>query len=470
MSGERGRRMSRWLKRLLLAVYIPLGANIPMVLFWLWSEMEKGGIGSGIRAGVLLVAGGFTWLVWMAWNILPIRKGVWASWRVTVMEGGRSLVYGALYGFCFQAAAGVLGFLGPDLLGEFGFEFPEWVSWAGYLYGWVMMFVLLWNGILRIFFTSRRLRLRTRLLMLLAMWIPLVNLVVLLYALRLVHEEYDFECCKASMRHVRAQSDLCCTRYPLLMVHGVGFRDLRWFNYWGRIPRELMRYGASVYYGHQEAFGTAAANGEDIARKIREICRETGCEKVNIIAHSKGGLDSRYAISALEAAPWVASLTTVCTPHRGCRFVDYACRLPEGLYRAVARHFDRAFKRMGDSHPDFYTATRQFSTYYSEEFNRKIKDVPGVYYQSCSSLMRDWLSDPLLWIPYLIIRLVDGPSDGLVTPDSARWGNDLGIITNRYHRGISHGDMIDLKREDYKGFDVVEFYVSVVKELKEKGF
>lgn len=30
--------------------------------------------------------------------------------------------------------------------------------------------------------------------------------------------------------------------------------------------------------------------------------------------------------------------------------------------------------------------------------------------------------------------------------------------------------MIDLKREDYKGFDVVEAYVEMVAELKEKGF
>ena len=32
------------------------------------------------------------------------------------------------------------------------------------------------------------------------------------------------------------------------------------------------------------------------------------------------------------------------------------------------------------------------------------------------------------------------------------------------------GDMIDLKREDYKGFDVIETYVEIVKELKESGY
>ena len=28
------------------------------------------------------------------------------------------------------------------------------------------------------------------------------------------------------------------------MVHGVFFRDFRYFNYWGRIPKELKRHGA----------------------------------------------------------------------------------------------------------------------------------------------------------------------------------------------------------------------------------
>ena len=35
---------------------------------------------------------------------------------------------------------------------------------------------------------------------------------------------------------------------------------------------------------------------------------------------------------------------------------------------------------------------------------------------------------------------------------------------------ISHGDMIDLTREDYQGFDVLEFYVKLVEELKQMGF
>ena len=263
---------------------------------------------------------------------------------------------------------------------------------------------------------------------------------------------------------------LCKTRYPLLMVHGVGFRDLRYFNYWGRIPAELMRNGAVVYYGNQEAFGTIACNGEDIRRRIFEIRKETGAEKVNIIAHSKGGLDARYAISTLNMAPYVASLTTMSTPHRGCRFVDYACRLPEGLYRFTASCFDRTFGKLGDKNPDFYTATHQFATEASAQFNRENPDASGVYYQSYASKMKYPWSHLLLGIPWCLIRPLEGDNDGLVSIESAKWGEFQGVFSNSRTRGISHGDMIDLKRQDYNGFDVVEAYVQLVAGLKERGF
>ena len=57
-------------------------------------------------------------------------------------------------------------------------------------------------------------------------------------------------------------------------------------------------------------------------------------------------------------------------------------------------------------------------------------------------------------VPCLIIRAMDGKNDGLVTPESAMWGEFKGTLSNRKHRGISHGDMIDLTREDYRESDV----------------
>lgn len=458
-------------RKTILACYLPLAADFPL-LFAVCRQHPAafGGLGGHLYLLFLLMACFFCVYAWL--NLMPFPRTPYAGTRLTIMMGGRTLCYCALYVFAVQAALYL--FLLFHMMGKSAGPvfagIKKTLLWGNFIFSLIFALLLLWNGILRIFFTSVRLRLGTRLLMLLAMWIPAVNLIVLLYALRKVHAEYDFECYKASVRAVRAESDICKTRYPLVMVHGVGFRDLRYFNYWGRIPRELTRYGATVYYGNQEAFATITTNANDLQGRIQEICRETGKEKVNIIAHSKGGLDSRYAITKYHLEGKVASLTTICTPHHGCQFVDYACRLPEGLYRAVAHFFDWWFRRWGDAHPDFYTATHQFSTEESRKFNELVPDVTGVFYQSYASRMGGAFSDLLLTVPYCMIKPLEGDNDGLVSTESARWGEFRGVIENQFHRGISHGDMIDLKREDYRGFDVVECFVGIISELKERGF
>lgn len=40
-------------------------------------------------------------------------------------------------------------------------------------------------------------------------------------------------------------------------------------------------------------------------------------------------------------------------------------------------------------------------------------------------------------VPCLIIRAMDGKNDGLVTPESAMWGEFKGTLSNRKHRGVS---------------------------------
>lgn len=471
-------RAKKWLKRLYLAFLIPAVSNLPLLVWELLygsrrfgNLPEAGGISPqaiparavpawAVAPVVILLVG-----LWLYFNIVPFRDKNRPGRRLTVMRGGRTLGYSALYGMLVQCFI-------------FLHTYPRLIAngcSAGILIGnaicaVVLLFVMLWNGILRMFLTSARLRVRMRVLMLLAMWIPIVNIGVLLHAMKLVAAEYDFGCYKEHVRSIRAESDICRTKYPLIMVHGVGFRDLKYFNYWGRIPGELTRYGATVYYGNQEAFGTITYNAEDIRKKILEVMKETGCEKVNIIAHSKGGLDARYAISKLGMTPYTASLTTLSTPHHGCRFVDYAVRLPEGFYRLVAKYFDHAFAKFGDKNPDFYTATHQFSTEESRKFNESVPDAPGVYYQSYATKMHDCFSDPLLWLPYCLIKPLEGDNDGLVSTESAKWGEFKGVFESKGHRGISHGDIIDLKREDYKGFDVVECFVQMVSELVKLGF
>ena len=108
----------------------------------------------------------------------------------------------------------------------------------------------------------------------------------------------------------------------------------------GRIPGELEKNGASIYYGNHNSAAAVDDSAKELIVRIKEVLKETGAEKVNVIAHSKGGLDMRTAIQ-MGGAPYVASLTTVNTPHRGCEFADYLLgKIPNGVKDAVAKKYN----------------------------------------------------------------------------------------------------------------------------------
>ena len=97
-------------------------------------------------------------------------------------------------------------------------------------------------------------------------------------------------------------------------------------------------------------------------------------------------------------------------------------------------------------------------------------DSEDVLKQSVMSLMSKARSASFpLNIGFCLVKSAEGTNDGLVSEESAKWGNYLGTLTCSGCRGISHGDMIDLFRENISGFDVREYYVKLVQGLKEQG-
>ena len=405
-------------------------------------------------------------------HLFPIGKAVSCTLRIKILLGGQILLSCSLWGFLMQGIFYLLLFTGHfPRLSSLLHATPLWHT-ANVVHSLVFLFLVLLNGQIRILLSCYRLGIVKRIIIVLNLWIPFINLFLMHYLSKKATEECDHEMYRFATRAARIHSNQCATRYPLVMLHGIGFRDLRYFNYWGRIPRELTQNGAVVYYGHQEAWGTIEENAAFVQRKIKEVLTTEHCEKVNIIAHSKGGLDARYLITHLHMEHQVASLTTISTPHMGSELLLVLNRLPDRLYRLISSWFDSTFRKFGDYNPDCYHASKQLSPEFCRQFNQNTPNSASVYYQSYASVMGHCWSDSLLSIPHLLMSLVSHgkPNDGLVTEDSAKWGIFKGTFQNKYRRGISHGDMIDLKREDYKGFDVMEAYVGIVADLKKLGF
>lgn len=262
---------------------------------------------------------------------------------------------------------------------------------------------------------------------------------------------------------------ICNTKYPIVLVHGIGNRDYRRLNYWGDIPQTLKNYGAKVFYGNQEACQTIEINARILKRNIIKILKYTDCKKVNIIAHSKGGLETRYMIDKLNMADNVASLTTISTPHNGSKVIDIFCKLPELIYKLICKCIDIYFKLLGDRKPDSYDTIKQLSTSYCNRFNTDITNSNAVYYQSYTSAMTNPFSDIGMIFSYIVVYVLEGQNDGLVSVKSARWKNFKGVVYNNKIRGISHCDIVGSKRLNIAKIDVNKFYIGIVNDLKMRG-
>lgn len=267
------------------------------------------------------------------------------------------------------------------------------------------------------------------------------------------------------------------TLYPILLVHGMGFRDRKRLCYWGRIPKILEQHGARVYFGCQDSCGSAEGNALQLKSVLDRVLAETGAEKANIIAHSKGGLDARYLISSMGYGDRVASLTTLSTPHNGSVTVDKLLKFPAPAVKAGCKAVDLWFRALGDKNPDTYSAVNIFTTEAAEKFNAENPDDPRVYYQSYAFVMNSGASDFFMIIPWAVVNHFEGENDGLLTPRAAQWTNFRGVYRGSGRRGISHCDEVDMRRRPCKitsggnGMDdIAEFYLETVANLKKMGF
>jgi triacylglycerol lipase len=286
--------------------------------------------------------------------------------------------------------------------------------------------------------------------------------------------------------YANTEADLSCrTLYPIVLLHGIGYRDdMLMLNSWGRIPKTLEAAGAPVFQGGLDAWNSHENSALALKPNIEQVLSETGAAKVNIVAHSKGGLEARYLISKLDMADKVASLTTVCTPHHGSAVADLvAGDIPDTQNLLNVNFFKRLAQRLGfgamdilaritgDKSPQAGMAIKQLTRTYLAEFNRQVLDAPGVYYQSYGTMMRRAIDDPVFAATHVLLKRIEGDNDGMVSTLSCQWGGFRGLIgASNPDRGLSHGDLVDYRGVLLTHFNIPAAYLDIVKDLKQQGF
>jgi triacylglycerol lipase len=240
-------------------------------------------------------------------------------------------------------------------------------------------------------------------------------------------------------------------RYPVLLVHGIcGFDEIRIFGWRRRyfigIAQHLAKLGVTVYHARLPPL----ASVPERAARLAECVRGLAAERVNVIAHSMGGLDTRYAITKLGAADKIASLVTIGTPHHGTPLADLA----QGAAARAARALIRRLGLPSDS-LDWLTAARMAS------FNAEIADDARVIYASvvCRAGRGLWNKNPLLMTSHAYIKQRAGTNDGLVPVSSQHWGRILCEVH------ADHWAQIGWLRS----YDARPVYVTIVEHLAREG-
>lgn len=259
---------------------------------------------------------------------------------------------------------------------------------------------------------------------------------------------------------------------PVIFAHGfLGYRRFLLWEMFPGVVETLREEGISAFRIQVHPTASIAERAEQL---IKQITDQIGPhEPFHLIGHSMGGLDARYAASpnGLNQGDRIVTITTISTPHRGSCL---AGRVPAGWFTAASWGSKWGqYLLTGDQRrylaalaENRWEGLRQLTpAYLHQEFNPRIVDHPRVRYFSYAGRVDysrpslvNWLRRPA----WLYVLRNDGENDGMVSIQSAQWGEFKGILP------ADHGAQIGLRLipGTKSSFDHVGFFLHVVRDLE----
>jgi triacylglycerol esterase/lipase EstA (alpha/beta hydrolase family) len=215
------------------------------------------------------------------------------------------------------------------------------------------------------------------------------------------------------------------SKHPVLFVHGLNSSSHTWWN-------ENNMYNTAYQNGYETAFidlyptKTMWDNGALLAGKIRDMYNYFG-EKVVIVAHSKGGIDTQSAIVHYGAYPYVARVITLSSPHKGSELADLAYSSWAGWLAGI----------LGSKSDAAYSLQTGYMTYFREQTDTH-SNVGRVPFYTFSGTKWGSFGSSLYWGGLYLSSY--GSNDGAVTVNSSRLPYATHLGTNTWnHSTIKEG-------------------------------
>ena len=266
------------------------------------------------------------------------------------------------------------------------------------------------------------------------------------------------------------QPNLIQVKYPIVLMHGFGMAgSFRRSGHMHDQAMHLRAQGVLAYAPNIIPYNTVPVRASMWKQRLSYILEETGAEQVNLVAHSMGGLDARYMISAMDMHDRVASLTTIATPHHGSSIASFLLEQPEKLREWLAEFANwMGAKVMREVESDFLNAVTELTpTHLEKEFNPNVTDHPEVMYWSYAAQAGKETTvgiTPFLRPLNYILFGREGKNDGFVSVDSAKWGKFCGVLEADHAQQI--GMNLPTTRCSFRSND---FFSSLAQELSKAG-
>jgi triacylglycerol lipase len=265
------------------------------------------------------------------------------------------------------------------------------------------------------------------------------------------------------------QPEIIQLSYPVLICHGYGgFSMLMKPSPIHDSCMRLRSYGIHAFAPNIVPYAKIDVRAEQWAEVIVQLKQKYGYDKLNVVAHSMGGLDMRHAITHCSMAGSVASLTTIAAPHRGTSLADIILTTPDLVKEKLSEWMNWLGENIFPSKKSNAAAAVEqlTTTYVTEEFNPNTPDIDEVQYFSVTAAVGKGTKHPLNPIYRVQNQLIyqrEGMNDSFVTINSALWGEHLGTW------GVSHLEQIDIQVSKERKPLVEDLWKEIANNLQRKG-
>jgi pimeloyl-ACP methyl ester carboxylesterase len=109
---------------------------------------------------------------------------------------------------------------------------------------------------------------------------------------------------------------------PVILIHGYAEPSNVWSTWEQLLGQNNIPFCTVSFHQSDDKCGSALSHAQDLAQIVQQVKSMTGQDKVNIVAHSKGGLDARVYLANTQT-PNVANLVMIGTPNAGSPLADF---------------------------------------------------------------------------------------------------------------------------------------------------